>query len=257
MAESEERSTMVVFVALNSDRVPRPEDVLDLLRDKYAIDPVPEASTESGETAVFFNLPDGMAFYSPMPAPIPWGDLEGPCQTARWWPEAEEEMRKHTNHFIVSLMGGPDGPLDRHIWLTKFVAAVMELSDAAGVYWGSGTVVHKPELFCELAAVASPDDYTPQLWIDMRIWGDKDRRVFFATTGLSAFGLPEIEVDGARWNPGELMEFCGNIITYVINRGEPLPDGDTIGRSDTEKIQIRHAPSMWEREGTVMKLVMK
>ena len=252
--KEDERGPMIAMVALNSPRVPRQEDVLALLRGKYAVDPLPEAS-EEGETATFFNLPDGMVFYAPMPAPIPWSSLDGPCQTARWWPQAEEVLRKHTHHFIVSLMGGPESPLERHLWLTKFVAAVMELSDAAGVYWGAGTVVHNPKLFCDLAEVAEPDDYMPQLWIDMRIWSER-RRAYFATTGLSAFGLPEIEVEGAKLNPRELMEFCENVIRYVIGRGEPIPDGDTLGRSAAEKIRVRHLPSMWERDGPVMKLEM-
>jgi hypothetical protein len=254
--KQDDRGSMIALVALNSPRTPKQEDVLTLLRGKYAVDPVPEASAEGGEVAMFFDLPDGMAIYSLMPGPIPWSSLEGPCQTARWWPEAEDVLRNHTFHFIVSLMGGPENPLERHIWLTKFVAAVMELSDAAGVYWGAGTVVHNPKLFCDLAEVASPDDYMPQLWIDMRLWGDEERRVYFATTGLSAFGLPEIEVEGVKWDPRELSEFCENIIRYVIGRGEPIPDGDTIGRSAKEKIKIRHAPSMWERDGPVMRLEM-
>jgi hypothetical protein len=114
-----------------------------------------------------------------------------------------------------------------------------------------------PKLFCDLAEVASTDDFQPQLWIDHRLWGDEDRRVSFATTGLSAFGLPEIEADGARWGPGELLKFCVNLVTYVIKRGAPIPDGDTIGRSATEKIKVRHAPSMWQREGLVMKLMLR
>jgi hypothetical protein len=258
MAENEDRNVMVVFVALNSDRVPKQKDVLALLQSKYAVDPVPEAAADEDTTGLFFHLPDemGMAFYSLMPAPIPWGDLEGPCETARWWPEAEEVLREHTHHFIVSLMGGPESPIERHIWLTKFVAAVMELSDAAGVYWGPGTLVHNPEFFCELAAKSSSENFTPMLWIDMRIWGDEQRRVYFATTGMAAFGLMEIEIDGAKWNPSELLEFCENIATYVIKRGESIPDGNTLGRSATEKIKVRHAPSMWEREEPVMKLVM-
>ena len=28
-----------------------------------------------------------------MPAPIPWSNLEGPCATAWWWPDATEKMK--------------------------------------------------------------------------------------------------------------------------------------------------------------------
>lgn len=258
MAENEAGRALVAFVALNSPRVPTPAEVLARLRDRYALDPLPELmEPEGGSDSAFFGVPDGMAFYSPMPAPIPWGDLEGPCQTARWWPEAAAELRGHTHHFIVSLMGGSGTPLERHVWLTKFVAAVAEAADAVGVYWGGGTVVHKAHAFCELAAVTSADDYLPQLWIDTRLWGDEAGRVSFATTGMAAFDLPEIEVERTTLDPRELLEFCANIIRYVVDRGDAIPDGDTLGRTATERITVRHRPSMWERAGPVMQLVMR
>src|SRR5262245_44009644 len=256
MAE-EKSSVIVVFVALNSPRKPAPEEVFALLQDKYAVDPEPEiAAPEGRDTATFFNLPDGMAFYSLMPAPIPWDSLEGPCSTARWWPDAEKKLRNHTHHFIVSLMGGPENLLERHVWLSKFVAALTESSDAAGVYWGNGTLVHSPEAFCQLAEAVSTDDPIPQLWIDMRIWQEEDRKIRFATTGLAAFDLLEIEVDGATWHPGELLEFCANLASYLIKRGSSIPDGDTLGRSAEEKFKVHHKKSMWKRPGKVMKLAI-
>jgi hypothetical protein len=245
---------LLAFVALNSPRVPTPEQVISLLRDKYTSDPVPTAGS-AGDPSVFFDLPDGTAVFALMPAPIPWGDLEGPCQTAFWWPEAEAVLRKHTHHFIVSLMTEVGTPLERHVWLTKFIAALVESSDAAGVYWGTGTVVHPPGMFCEQAERAAADNPVPQLWIDLRCWPE-GRGFRFATTGMYAFGIPEVEVDHATWPPGELYDFCANVVAYILRRGSAIPDGESIGRSATEKIKIRHAPSMWERDGPVMKLVM-
>ncbi len=267
---AEDKSGMLVaFVALNSPRMPTQEQVISLMRTKYAADPVATAELDEkrggsgkqkkgneGEKpeTVFVGIPDGMAFYSLMPAPIPWGDLEGPCRTTLFWPDAEKELRNHTHHFIVSLMGGRGIPLERHIWCTKFVAAVAELSDAAGVYWGNGTVVNSPAVFCSQAEVLTADDLFPPLWIDHRIWKD-GRKVRFATTGMQAFDLPELEAEAEACPPGELFEFCGDLVIYVIKRGGPIPDGDTIGRTAEEKIKVRHTKSVWDRPGKVMKFV--
>ena len=35
-----------------------------------------------------FSLGGNTAAVALMPAPIPWSNLEGPCETAWWWPEA-------------------------------------------------------------------------------------------------------------------------------------------------------------------------
>jgi hypothetical protein len=152
------------------------------------------------------------------------------------------------------MMGGPGTPLERHVWLTKFIGAVTELSDAAGIYWGNGTVVHHPDMFCERAESLTADNPFPLLWIDMRLWQEA-QSIRFATTGLFAFGLPEVEVDRAACTPDELFAFCGSVVSYVLERGSAIPDGDTIGRSVTEKVKVRHSASMWDRKGDVMKLV--
>lgn len=251
---AEESNMLLAFVALNSPRTPTQEQVAALAQDKYGLELVPHAEG-NGDNGVFFDSPHGMAFFSLMPAPIPWGDLEGPCRTTLFWQDAEQTLRNHTHHFISSLLEGPGTPLERHIWFTKFVAAVAELSDVAGIYWGGGTVVNSPEVFCGQAEVLADDDLFPPLWIDHRIWKE-GRKVRFATTGLHAFGLPELEAEGEGWPPGELFEFCQNLVTYVIQRGAPIPDGDSVGRTAEEKLKIRHARSMWERDGLVMNLTI-
>jgi hypothetical protein len=247
-------AVLLAFVALTSPRMPTEQQVLDALRDNYPVDPEPEPSPADSDK-VFFSVPDGFAFASLMPAPIPWDDLEGPCETAWWWPEATEVMRAHSHHFIVSLMNGAGSPLERHVWLTKFVAAVCEVSDAVGVYWGSGTVVHSAEAFRGLAEVVSADEPFPRLWVDLRLQRGEGGYCFFST-GLEAFGLPEVEIDQTTWEPQEVLDFCDGIAGYLMQRGEAIGDGETIGRSAEEKIRVRHGKSMWEREGVVMKLEM-
>jgi hypothetical protein len=53
--------------------------------------------------------------------------------------------------------------------------------------------------------------------------------------------------------PAELLDFMHGVVTYILKRGKSLPDGDTIGRTATEKFRVRHKPSMFDR-GTVLRL---
>jgi hypothetical protein len=203
-----------------------------------------------------FPFRDAQLAVSLMPAPVPWSDLEGPCATAWWWPEATEHMRRHRYHFLVALIGGSIDQVERRVILTKVVSAVVSGTDAVGVYWAEGTVVHEPGQFVEQAESASEDDIPGPLWIDVRIEENDDGSYRCFTTGMAHLGFLEIEVERSRLAPEELMEFIGNTACYIVNGRKQIEDGETMGRTESERYKVRHVPSMFDRS-PVMSLVME
>ena len=206
-------------------------------------------------TNLVFKLRDGMIAVALMPGPIPWADLEGPCATSWWWPEATDKMRGHKYHFIVTVMGGTIPPVERRIILTNLCAAVIRNTDAVGVYWAEGTLVHAPEAFLEQSESISETQIPGQLWIDVRLEQNEDESFRCFTTGLAPLGHMEIEVPRATLKPQELLEFVGDTACYMVNTNTPIADGETLGRTATEKFKVRHAKSMFDR-GTVMRIDM-
>jgi hypothetical protein len=202
-----------------------------------------------------FQYRDAQLAVSLMPVPIPWSSLEGPCATAWWWPDAAEVMRRHTNHFLVALMGGSIDSVERRVVLTKVVSAVVANADAVGVYWGEGTLVHEALAFVRQASSVSAEDIPGPLWIDVRIEKNSDGTFRCFTTGMAPLGFLEIEVIKSSLRPEELMGFVGNTACYIVNRRLHIPDGDTMGRSATEMYKVQHGPSMFDRP-SVMYLVM-
>lgn len=253
MAKKADSNTIVAMVALNAPCLPEPSRILATLQERAPDCPIPTEVTRKDDTLVF-HLGDSIVAVSLMPAAIPWSDLEGPCATAWWWPEATQSMTLHNSHVIVALMSGSGSPVERHILLTRIVSAVAANADAAGIYWGAGTLVHDPAVFQEQSADLSPDRLAPQLWIDMRLEQNDDGSFRYFTTGMESLGCLEIEIDQSRRPPQEILDFCYDIVSYVLTRGATLNDGETVGRSAKEKIKVRHKPSMWKR-GKVMKLV--
>lgn len=255
-------SPLLAFVALTSDRMPSSVAVLAALQEEFPVEPVPCAEDESGGNILMFAAGDGRAIAALMPVPIPWSDLEGPCATAWWWPEATATLRSHTHHLVVSYLGGTSQPLARHVWLTRFVAALCRLTDAVGVYWGAGTLVQSTEAFTEAATTVSADEPAVHLWIDHRVeplggrtgWLRRKTGYRFFTEGMGAFDLPEMEIDRTTWKPEDVLDFTSGVVTYLVMRGEPIGDGETVGRTAGEKIAVRHAGSMFDRPGPVMKL---
>ncbi len=251
---SDESKTLIGMVALNSPSFPEASVIITTFSQRCP-DPSAEDNVNEKDDMFTFGLGGNRVAIFLMPAPIPWPDLEGPCATAWWWPDATEKMKAHVAHVIVALMGGAGNAIQRHIHLTHLVAAVAANADAAGVYWGAGTVVHEPQVFQSQSVELSADKIDPQLWIDMRLEQNDDGSYRYFTTGMQSLGHLEIEIDRVTREATEIFEFCYSIIVYLLTSGETIKPGETLGRSAGEKIKVAHSSSMWEREAKVMKLI--
>lgn len=108
----------------------------------------PDAGPASAsDGAVVIQLGGGTLAATEMPMPIPWSDLEGPCETALLWPQAEAAMKRHRCHLLV-FTSQPD-VVEGHLLLTRAVAALVRASDAVGVYWGGAPLVQSAETFLD------------------------------------------------------------------------------------------------------------
>jgi hypothetical protein len=267
-AKQDKSDIAVGMVATSSTRLPSAKEIVvaaggraakspGLLSRLFGGKPTAAASDQEWEDSnLVFSLADHMIAVALMPAPIPWPDLEGPCATAWWWPDATKRMQAHKYHFIVTVMGGAMSPVARRIMLTNLVSAVVRHTDPVGVYWAEGTVVHEPTAFLEQAEGISETNIPGPLWIDVRVEKNDDGTLRCFTTGLSRLGHLEIEVPRANLKPQELLEFVGDTACYMVNQNMPIKDGETLGRTANEKFKVRHAQSMFDRE-TVLRVEMR
>jgi hypothetical protein len=186
--------------------------------------------------------------------PIPWSDLEGPCAVSWMWKDATERMKAHRAHLIVTVQG--DGPrTERCLLLTKIMAALAAVHDTAGIYWGDGIVVHEPRFFIETAKTSDAQNLPAMLWIEFRIERNPDSTANVLTTGLDAFDLMEVEVIGTKRGVPEVLGIVVGAAAMMLE-GEAFRDGDTIGPDANTPIKTRHAPSVWDRKGKVLRIDM-
>lgn len=203
-----------------------------------------------------FSLGDELAALALMPAPYPWSDLEGPCATSWMWPEetSATDVKRHRTHLLVTMTGGRSDPIPRRLMLTAMTALAARQPGVLGVYWPDGTLVHYPPVFVEMAdAVNSPEAPPLYLWVDFRLFRNDDGTIGLFTTGLKAIGFMEIEIPKIDMDPIELRDWTVNIAYYLIEKGPVLSDGDTIGMTAEQKIRIRHLPSLFGKEETVLR----
>jgi hypothetical protein len=244
---------LLAMVALNTPLMPSPVVLTEGFKALSGIS-VDLSSLQARQGNVVFDIGDDRAAFAFMPAPIPWPNLKGPCAAAWWWPDAAEKMMNHASHILVALVGGKGNIIQRCIALTHLTAAVAAHTDAAGIYWGGGTLVHDPHAFVEHAKSISFSNLPLPLWIDFRVEQNDDDSYRLFTTGMKVFGHKEIEIWHCTKPPAEILGFAHSIADYVIMSDKTIREGETIGRSETEKVQVTYAPSMWNSDTAVMLL---
>ena len=133
-----ETSRMLLsMVALDRPSLPPPEEMFETLAALAGTAERPK-DIKANEGNLAFLLGGNAAAMALMPSPILWSNLEGPCETAWWWPEAGEKMRGHNSHLLVALGAESGDAVRRSLALTYLTAAVAAHVDAAGIYWGGG-----------------------------------------------------------------------------------------------------------------------
>ncbi len=216
---------------------------------------LPKASELSQKDATLsFSLGQAIVAIGPMPAPIPWSDLEGPCATSWLWPKAAEELKKHQQHLIVTVMGEQPA-IERSKLLTQTIAATLATCpQAIGVYWGDATLVVSRELFREFAVEMLPEGIPLPIWVDFRVGPSEGGKMAGFTAGMQALGHMELETLNSPESPGDLRERLMDLCGYLLQNGPVIEDGHTVGHSADEKIRVVFSPSAFGHEGQVMRL---
>jgi hypothetical protein len=241
-------SSKVLAMVLAADpRMPESGEFLAELRKTHEI-----AVDSLDADAWSFSFDRETSFVGSMPAPIPWSTLEGPCATAWWWREATSICKPCRGHYLVWTESGDGDVFAANLRLTAIVAALVRTAKAPAVYWGAGTLVRSGDDFCRQAEGATRDVMPLYLWLDFRIEPTGGDQLFFAPTGMTAFGLMELETLAPRRMANHVLNRLFNAAHYLCDHGPVLEDGQTFGMSETEKIGISHRPSRWKRPGHVI-----
>lgn len=259
-AENESSECAIAMVATSSARLPSvarikkacglqgsvTERVLSMFRKR-------ETEEKWSEDVLMLECEDAQIIIMLMPGQIPWSELEGPCATAWWWPEATEEMQQHKFHFVAMVRGGEWNEVARRVLLGFVIQGVLESTDAIGVYWGDATLVMQPDLFIANVRKATIEDVPMMVFADVRVEEISDGVYRCFTTGMKSLGFHEIEVDEATMEPDVLLEFVLDSAKYIVDNYLEIPEGNTFGRDADKQFKIRYRPSMFDTD-IVMKL---
>lgn len=257
---SEEPSLNFACVLLPEARLPDADAVALAFRDYAAAGE--ELRTEQGASeddassqALSLILTTGeKSFVVLMPAAVPGGEADYNAQFSLSRFSENWEAPRHTAHLMVTFHAASDSPpAVRLSRFTSLLAAVMKASSAVGVYWGSAGATHGSEFFL---AVASEQGIAPlmMVWSGVSIIRGEDGRLSLLSLGMEQLDLPNLLLVAGRDSENSAIETMLDLLTYVATRGEPLPEGNTVGRTGDEHLPVHYVPSPIDPEKEVWRV---
>jgi hypothetical protein len=180
-----------------------------------------------------------------IPSPLPNGQIDDLCVSAWYWKGACEATAKHQAQAVIGVMGTDLDKLDARLLLTDAVVAVMD-NNAIASYWLSS--LQSREAFVRQATPMSRDSPPVWLWVNFRVSSDIEKGFSLSTSGMEQFDLREIEAKDINRPGKEVFSLLHGMAQYLVSNGPIIKDGETIGDSPKEGIEVRQGSSYW-REG--------
>ena len=228
-------STFVGFVLLDEVRFDAEKYVKDLKED-WNLDYDFEITQEDNTIIADYN---GMIMTaSLMPAPIPDNEAVEQAKTNYRWDGAVEAAERHKAHLLVSVINREDmDNIEGAKHYVKLLANATKQEGCLGINI-LGTVIH-PQIYYDFAKLYEEnDDFPIENIVYIGLYGDENNTVSGYTYGLEQFGKKELEIIKSLEEAEEVYNFLASISDYIITSDVVLNDGETIGFSEEQKIQI-------------------
>ena len=203
---------------------------------------VATAAPQGGIVEIRGRDSEAVTFVAPMPVPIPNREAD---QAARFGLCAYAEgfqLGPHAWHFMVTtqVSGGPVTSLARH---TQRVAAVADAHGAVAIYEGNAGATHPAAFYVDAASSA---ELPLMLWTGVSVASEGPGRMGLLTMGMGQLALPNLLLTASQGSLGGAFSFAFDLLAYVVRRGAPIAEGETVGRTAREKLAVRYVDSpMW------------
>ena len=241
--DSSEQHTNLAFVLLSRPQLPTADEVVKAFRSFITEGPTLSRRADGEDPdfeALLFDIePDTGAMVGLMPIPVPNNEADEAARFSISTFGTEWTLPPHQAHLLVTLQSSSP-KLESLLMFTALLGALVETSSAVGVYWGGAGATHEPKFFVELAKEGTVESQIA-LWNGVDLARESDGRVGVLSLGMKQLDLPDLWLIAPRDN--ETLVWFFDMLAYVANLGEGIPDGDTVGRSEDEKIPVRYVKS--------------
>ena len=200
---------------------------------------------DTGHDSMLIMMGKDVLTVIPVDRPMPSGAMDFAARRTIFWPNAKPELARHQGHVIVSKMLGGLGnktSLDQARDVAMACAAISSIVPTIGIYWTAAEMVWPASVFREATAELMKGRVPIEAWLHlgfMRAPMDPTpNAIACITTGLMPFIGREIELMPTSLQPAQIAERLYGLARYLIDKGQILKDGETVGLSPTEKFRV-------------------
>lgn len=179
--------------------------------------------------------------------PIPTNVLsDAYAESSLPWPDAHAEFGVHNSHIAISTVGSFGKRkefLHAALTATVILGAIVQITDAVGVYWSGAEWLTPREDVLEAARAAGKGEPPVNQWIRLSLRPGRNAVGIF-TYGLLPFAGREIEFPpNSSVNLDMMIDRVMNLSLYLVEQGLVVQDKDTIGIDDKKQIRITYGKS--------------
>jgi hypothetical protein len=249
----------LAFVLLPEAKLPKGEAIERAFR-AYALDGqtlrVHAGTKKRGDAeALELELDGGQAFVALMPVPVPNGEADAAARFSLSALNGKWKLPPHKAHLAVTVEAKGEA-MARLAAFTSLLAAVAEASSAVGVYCGAAGATHDPRFFREIASERSVSERL-KLWTGVSIAAEEGERYSLLSLGMKSFELPDLLLVVPRAKADDAIDRMFSLLESLIARGKAFPEGDTVGRSASEKLKVHYVTSPVDPKAKVWRVEMK
>ena len=232
--DNEEEGCFVAFVLLSENRWDKNKFLADFEKDWGF-----ELSTESNDDAIVAKVGGMTLCVAIMPAPVPHQEAEHNAAANYLWKGAVDAAKNHQAHLLISVIGREMGTLGKGKLFTKAVSSCLKQQNATAVY--TDGAVFEPTFYIDFAEEMKEDpDALPIFdWVWFGIYHTEKLSGIY-TYGMKKFGKEEIEVY-ADADLNDIRGFLYDMVYYILSEDVTLKDGETIGFSEEQKLDITYS----------------
>lgn len=225
----------LAYVLLPKHALPTTAALRKALKEFPELEKAEFAVSEDDQSVTLrIGATDAMAVLLPMP--VPNGEADAHTDHSLSGVDGSWSLPEHRAHLVVA-EGGEKGSLDNLIVFTRLVAVLTRACNAVGVYWGEAKATHHPEFVIDMAKSELP----LPVWVGLSFAGTK-KGFEVLSLGMHQLALPDLLLKTPSVSGGE-FEFFYDLLAYVARRGKKLPDGERVGRDDSEKLKVKYVKS--------------